>query len=125
MKLVMLIRDMPVYKEQEDIQEIYFLEEGQAAYVLPRYNTAPFVIIEASDTFGIIDIVFRNMQVETGTPRASSLDLEGEQRHLRNLMKRKFTVHTVQNSILHQLSIDDLTRMQVEYPEVYNDLFSE
>ena len=108
LKLVMLIQDMPIYLEQEGIQEIYFLEEGKAAYVLPRYKNAPFVTIEESDTFGIIDIVFRNMQMETGIQKNNVLELEGARG---NLMKRKFTVQTVQNSILHQLSIEDLKRM--------------
>ena len=40
-------------------------------------------------------------------------------------MKRKFTVQTVRNSIIHQLSVVDLKRMQFEYPEVYNELFFE
>ena len=40
-------------------------------------------------------------------------------------MKRKFTVLTVKNSIIHQLSIEDLKRMQFEYLEVYDDLFNE
>ena len=121
----MLIQGMPIYKEQEEIQEIYFLEEGKAAYVLPRYNNAPYVIIEASDTFGIIDIVFRNLQVEAGAQKSSSPDLEGEQRSQMKSMQRKFTVQTVQNSIIHQLSIEDLKRLQTEYLEVYDELFFE
>ena len=37
LKVEMLIQDMAIYKEQEQITAIYFLEKGQAAYVLPRY----------------------------------------------------------------------------------------
>ena len=94
------------------------MEEGKAAYVLPRYKNAPYVTIEESDTFGLIDIVFRNLQMESG----NQLELEGARG---NLMKRKFTVQTVKNSIIHQLSIDDLKRLQFEYPEVYDELFFE
>jgi len=37
LKVVMLIADEPIYREQEEIVAIYFLESGQCAYVLPRY----------------------------------------------------------------------------------------
>ena len=61
LKVVMLIEGMQIHKEMDKINNIYFLEEGEAAYVLPRYNNAPYVIIEPGASFGIIDIVFRNM----------------------------------------------------------------
>ena len=64
LKVVMLVSKMPIYLEEEEIQAIYFLERGKAAYVLPRYQNKPFVLIDKSETFGIIDIVFRNMQAE-------------------------------------------------------------
>ena len=54
---------MPVYREQEEMIAIYFLEQGEAAYVLPRYQNAPFVKISASETFGLIDIMFRKMEI--------------------------------------------------------------
>ena len=50
---------MPVYKEQDEIQAIYFLESGETAYVLPRYKNAPYVMIIDGETFGVVDIVFR------------------------------------------------------------------
>ena len=90
---------------------------------MPRYNNSPFVLIEPGATFGIIDIVFRNMQIETGDSKENSDELE--QRKLRELMKRKFTAQTMQHSIIHQLSVVDLKRLQFEYPEIYNELFSE
>ena len=73
LKVVMLISDMQIYREQEEIMAIYFLEQGEAAYVLPRYQNAPFVKISASETFGLIDIIFRKMEI-------LSIDDEHEQR---------------------------------------------
>ena len=73
LKVVILISDMPIYREQEEIMAIYFLEQGEAAYVLPRYQNAPFVTISASETFGLIDIMFRKMEI-------LSIDDEHEQR---------------------------------------------
>lgn len=59
-----LISDMAVYKEAEEIQAIYFLESGKAAYVLPRFLNRAFVIIEASETFGTVDIAFSQLELE-------------------------------------------------------------
>ena len=111
----MMIQKSPIYLEEEEIQAIYFLERGKAAYVLPRYKNKPFVLIDQSETFGIIDIVFRNMQVEE----------QGHKTIETNTFKRKFTVYTQENSMLLQLEIKDLRRMQFEYPEVYDELFLE
>ena len=58
----MLIEGMHVYKEGDPVEAIYFLENGAAAYVLTRYDNFPYIEIEKGDQFGIIDIVFRNLQ---------------------------------------------------------------
>ena len=40
-------------------------------------------------------------------------------------MQRKFTVYTQENSMLLKFAIEDLKKMQLEYPEVYDELFME
>ena len=40
-------------------------------------------------------------------------------------MKHKFTCHTTKNSIILQFSMKDLKRMELEYKEVYEELFDE
>jgi hypothetical protein len=57
----MLIEETYIYKEEDRINGIYFLESGKAAYVLPRYHSFPYVLINQGDAFGIIDIVFRTL----------------------------------------------------------------
>jgi len=47
-----------IYKERDEILEIYFLQDGVAGYVLPRYNNAVYIEIEKGDHFGTIDIVY-------------------------------------------------------------------
>jgi hypothetical protein len=39
------------------VDEIYFLSNGQAAYVLPNYSDAVYVIIETGYYFGEIDFI--------------------------------------------------------------------
>ena len=80
---------MPIYREQEEIIAIFFLEQGEAAYVLPRYQNAPFVRISASETFGLIDIMFRKMEILAISDEDEQL--EKEQRP----MVHKFTCQTI------------------------------
>ena len=40
-------------------------------------------------------------------------------------MRHKFTCHTQKNSIILQFQMDDLKRMELEYKEVYEELFDE
>ena len=40
-------------------------------------------------------------------------------------MQRKFTVYTQENSMLLKFAVEDLKKMQLEYPEVYDELFME
>ena len=116
--MVILIADMPIYREQEEVTAIYFLEQGQAAYVLPRYKNAPFVTIGESETFGIIDIVFRKIELDSMGEKERKAADSGNYKH-------KFTCHTRKNSVILQLSFADLKRMELEYKEVYDELFEE
>ena len=45
------------YQENENVNEIYFLINGEAAFVLPRYNNTPFITIQSGQYFGVMDIV--------------------------------------------------------------------
>ena len=40
-------------------------------------------------------------------------------------MIHKFTCHTIKNSVILQFSIEDLKRMELEYRDVYDELFDE
>lgn len=89
--------------------------------MLPRYQNAPFVTIEESETFGLIDIVFRMMETDDDNRN------EREQQHMieHKTMRHKFTCHTQKNSIILQFKMEDLKRMELEYKEVYEELFDE
>jgi len=53
--------------------------------VLPRYENFPYIEIDKGDHFGIIDIVFRNLQ-------QSKIAEEGKIEEVSLQLKRKFTV---------------------------------
>jgi hypothetical protein len=39
------------------LNHIFFLEKGQAAYVLPRYNDFAYMDIHEGDKVGVLDII--------------------------------------------------------------------
>jgi len=57
-----LIEGMTVFKEEDEIRAIYFLEKGKAAYVLERQQNYQYKVIEQGDHFGTSDIMFRHIQ---------------------------------------------------------------
>ena len=58
---MLLIENMYIYKEEDKLKNIYFLEKGEAAYVLPRFDNSHYMPIDRGDTFGTLDLVFRNL----------------------------------------------------------------
>ena len=62
LKSRLFIEDMPVFREMETLQAIYFLESGEVAYVLPQYQNRVYVKVAESETFGNIDIAFRYLE---------------------------------------------------------------
>ena len=86
---------MPVYKEMEDVQAIYFLESGLVAYVLPRYQYSPFVLVEQGDTFGTVDIAFRILEIENKKSEGREIE-----HTLDTPFKHKFTTYTKMNSVV-------------------------
>ena len=73
------------------MDSIYFLEQGQASYCLPRFQNRAFVIIEEGETFGVCDILFRYYEI-ANNPRNE--DAEEPQFSLEDPIMHKFTTHT-------------------------------
>ena len=46
-----------IYREGDDVNNIYFIIKGDAALVLPLYDNAKYVTIDSGDHFGIVDII--------------------------------------------------------------------
>ena len=45
-----------IYKEGEEIDEIYFLVKGDASYVLPRFDNDPYMDVKTGEHFGHIEL---------------------------------------------------------------------
>lgn len=87
---------------------------GQAAFVLPRYNNTKYIRVKNGNHFGIIDII--------GAMQKERIDIEDwyKQRHLLN---RQFSVQSTQNSEVLNLQIVNLYQMQQEFLDCFNDIF--
>ena len=96
-----------IYQESDVIHNMYFMYKGEAGFALPRFNSV-YLLIEEGDMFGLIDIIYNGDSEEI---ESSSLS-------------RKFTIKCTENSEFIMLSVQHLTSMRSEFPEVYLDIFS-
>lgn len=56
-----------IYMEGDDVNNIYFLIKGMAAFVLPSYENTSYIQINSGNHFGVMDIigsVVTNSEVE-------------------------------------------------------------
>lgn len=57
MKPVPFNQKQYIYREGDDVENIYFLIKGSAGFVLPLYDNVKYVGINVGDHFGVIDII--------------------------------------------------------------------
>ena len=94
---------------------VYFLSKGLAAFVLPRYENKPYISVNESDYFGHLDIaMFENI---------IDVDLIALKRSKK--LMRRFTVRALVNCEMFTLTIEELEKMKLEFPEMYIELFED
>ena len=85
------LQDEFIYQEGDPVMQIYFLDEGAAAFVMLRYNNFNYISIKEGDHFGVMDIAFKVEQEQKSMQSQTAyIDLA----HLTSL-NRKFTVQAV------------------------------
>lgn len=104
-----------IFKEQEAIIEMYFLVEGEAAYVLPRFHNHPYVNIAQGEHFGHVDLFGRRLP-------SDQLIIENSKK--KNDLIRAFTCRALVNCELLNLAVSDLDKMHKEFPEIYDELYN-
>lgn len=67
-----------VYKEGEEVTEIYFLVKGAVGYVLPRFDNKAYYIIEKGEHFGHTDIASDRdfIDIDSGHARKAHVTLD-------------------------------------------------
>ena len=84
---------------------------------MPRFENKIYIMIEAGEHFGHIDFALeRDMY---------NFDLGMGSRSLkRRDLSRRFTVQAIDNCEMYILKIEDMEKMKLEFPDLFQDLFS-
>jgi hypothetical protein len=101
-----------VFFEGDDIDQIYFLKQGQCFFVLPKYNNYQYIEIDKGQQFGVIDIIACTLQHD-------DFDIENWIAR-KDLLHRQFTVLSYGQSTMLTLSIMDFNRMKCEFLETHD-----
>jgi hypothetical protein len=94
----------------------YFMLSGNASFVLPSYDNTSYINIEMGDLFGIIDII--------GSANMGKFDLKNWIDH-KSQIYRQFTIMASNNVEVLVIDIKDISRVQKEFPDYYDDLLNE
>ena len=100
-----------LYKEGEDIMEIYFMVKGAAAYVLPRFDNKAYRIIQTGEIFGHVDIATQE--------EIDRIDLQQLKKNKRKTIVRRFTVQALDDCETLLLTIDELEKLRLEFSDVF------
>lgn len=103
------------YQEGEEVDMIYFMLNGEANYVLTRYDNTPYIKLDPGDQFGVIDII--------GSSTGDFDPLNWMEQ--RSKILRQFTTMSFSMSETLILNIEDLSKMEKEFINEYKLLFSE
>lgn len=109
-----------IYKEGEEVLEIFFLVDGQAGFVLPRFENKAYLNIVKGDHFGHIDL---GDEPEFADNEDINSYLRYKLTHAKKSVHRKFTVQAFENCDLLSLSLQGLHQLRLEFPTAYADIF--
>ena len=106
-----------MFFEGDDVSCIYFLKEGSCSYVLPKHDNQSYIDISIGSCFGIIDIIGSCYKI---------LEIDVENWITRkDLMSRQNTILANDYCECMTISTQDLYRMQLEFQEHYDQLFTD
>ena len=57
LKPLIFVENQYIFMEGDDINNIYFLIKGKAAFVLPSYENTRYIDINSGNHFGVMDII--------------------------------------------------------------------
>lgn len=115
LKPLIKLSDQFIFFEGDDINCIYFLQQGDVGYVLPRHQNLMYIKLNTGYYFGVSCIVGSFMEKD-------DFSLEGWLAY-RDRLKRQFTIQGKTQCELLTLSIHDLNVMKNEFREAYTNLF--
>lgn len=104
-----------IFREGDDVENIYFLIKGQASFVIPRYENTRYIHLNVGHHFGIIDII--------GCQQMKDFDIDDWIKK-RNLIQRQFTIMSNDNPVeVLLLDVIDFHKMRQEFYDCYEEIF--
>lgn len=88
---------------------MYFQIKGTAGFVLPKFNNECYILIENGDHFGELDLM-----------KIKNDNIKGV---FNKEITRCFTVQAFTHCELLLLNINDINRMNSEFPEIFSEIF--
>lgn len=116
LKPICFAENQNIFFEGDDIKNIFFLSKGNAGYVLPKYENTIYINIQEGDHFGIIDLL--------GSCSNNFLD-HNDWISRKTMLQCQFTIQALTEVTVQSLSIENLYKMQLEFPDIYDQLFNE
>jgi hypothetical protein len=114
-----MMKSLIVSNQGGDSFIVFFLIKGKAAYVLPKYSDYVYLEICEGDFFGHVDMA------------NSKSFMKAQKSVKRTVMKKKddfvrhFTTKAIDNCDMMTLSMDDLEKMKLEYPDVFFEMLQD
>lgn len=93
---------------------------GKAGYVLPRFNNKVYLEINQGDHFGHVDLGFDPDYFKTSKKNGKI-----KKKAKKGPAIRKFTVQAQENCDLLTLTLEDLDKMNVEFPDICQQLIND
>ncbi len=93
--------------------------KGKAGYVLPKYPSQVYIEIEQGELFGHVDLAYNKAFFKYQKNFKKALNKNKDD------MRRNFTVRAQDSCDILTLSMDDLEKMMLEFPDVYYELMND
>lgn len=95
--------------------------QGRASYVLPRFTNRSYIDLEVGDHFGHVDLA--NDREYLKNRKLSRRNKRRDSSHV--ILLRMFTVQATETCDCLQLTLEDLDRMNTEFPSICRELIKD
>ncbi|CDW85072.1 UNKNOWN [Stylonychia lemnae] len=114
-----------IYKDGDEILEIYFLESGEAAFVLQKFIDDIYINIEQGNYFGDIDLVYDPRILERKRLKQTNISSSSHQSDYtksiisEKYFKNKYFSQELEENPTPQRSQSSISKRKSSYPDLY------
>ncbi|CDW84852.1 UNKNOWN [Stylonychia lemnae] len=114
-----------IYKDGDEILEIYFLESGEAAFVLQKFIDDIYINIEQGNYFGDIDLIYDPRILERKRLKQTNISSSSHQSDYtksiisEKYFKNKYFSQELEENPTPQRSQSSISKRKSSYPDLY------